>query len=158
MNVERATCLGGMGSPPSGSGTENEVLVAWYGTQGCRHVGPVKQTESYHCRHPCINRSGHQSHGLASISILLSWSIPWRTFLIVIDTHSSSPQWRLPHLSRRLDLFSPHGLPEVVVSDNGTAFTSYTNWWKPMKKTKSDIDVHAAGFLFQYRITPLASP
>ena len=115
-----------------------------------------------------------------------------RTFFIVVDAHSkwlevtpvvsTSSQQAVQVLKH---LYSTHGLPEVVVSDNGTAFTSveFQTFMKrngirhvrcapyhpsskglaeravqaskeAMNKTKGNIDVRIARFLFQYRITP----
>ena len=118
-----------------------------------------------------------------------------RTFLIVVDAHSkwlevtpvsSTSSQQVVRVLR--NLFSTHGLPDVIVSDNGTAFTSVEfetfmkrngirhvrcapyhpssnglaeravqTFKEAMKKTKGDIDVRIARFLFQYRITPHAT-
>ena len=111
-----------------------------------------------------------------------------RTFLIVVDAHSkwlevtpvsSTSSQQVVRVLR--NLFSTHGLPDVIVSDNGTAFTSVEfetfmkrngirhvrcapyhpssnglaeravqTFKEAMKKTKGDIDVRIARFLFQY--------
>ena len=118
-----------------------------------------------------------------------------RTFLIVVDAHSkwlevtpvsSTSSQQVVRVLR--NLFSTHGLPDVIVSDNGTAFTcvefetfmkrngirhvrcapyhpssnglaerAVQTFKEAVKKTKGDIDVRIARFLFQYRITPHAT-
>ena len=108
-----------------------------------------------------------------------------KMFLVVVDSHS---KWLdvIPVANANSNntirelrkLFATHGIPEVIVSDNGTAFTSAgvkhlkTAPYHPstnglaeravqtfktvMKKSGSgsDIDTRLARFLFHYRTTP----
>ena len=89
---------------------------------------PVKQTGSHHHRHLYILGSGHQSHG--HVSTDFAGPFLGRTFLIVVDAHSKwlevTPVASTSQQVVRVlgNVFSTHGLPDVIVSDNGTAFTS----------------------------------
>ena len=54
-----------------------------------------------------------------------------RMFLVIVDSHSKWLEVRMVHsvtststIPELRSVFATHGLPEIIVSDNDTAFTS----------------------------------
>ncbi|KAL5474573.1 hypothetical protein EMCRGX_G026540 [Ephydatia muelleri] len=78
--------------------------------------------------------------------------------------------YKLTAITALRNIFSTHGLPEMLVSDNGSAFTgiefqtcgkewylAYIQGGHPILKTTGDVQTRLARFLFQYRLTPHSS-
>ena len=168
-------------------------LGVWYGCQESMqiwrqklsNVQPVKLTGSHLQKHHCTLGSGHPS-----LHVDFTGPFLGRTALILVDAHSkwleviqvSTPSSQQAIKAPR-HIFSTHGLPEVLVSDNGSAFTSMDfatfvksrhircapyhpangqaervvqTFKEAMKKmvTGRDLDTHLSRFLFQYRLIP----
>jgi len=71
------------------------------------------------------------SHPWTRLHIDFSGPLEGRMFLIVVDSHSKwldaipvSNANSVSTIRELRKLFATHGIPEIVVSDNGTAFTS----------------------------------
>ena len=94
--------------------------------QKVSNVQPVRPTGSHLQKHHCTLGSGHPSLGHAFMQTSLV-----RTFLILVNVHSkwlvvvpvSTPSSQQAIKALR-HIFSTHGLPEVLVTDNGSAITS----------------------------------
>jgi len=61
----------------------------------------------------------------------LWWTIPWKMFLITVDAYSKWIDTQIVSAATSYNtvehlrtLFATHGIPAVIVSDNGTPFTS----------------------------------
>lgn len=93
------------------------------------------------CLPPCTPGAGPDSLGLVSTSIMLGHTIPiGELFLVLVDTHSKWLDRDGPHNqfycvpSKSRGLLATHGLQEVIMPHNGTAFNtagiSETEWSK----------------------------
>ena len=95
-------------------------------------------THPFPAKAPSTHGSGQSTPGLVMHPQRLCGSLP-EMFLVIIDTHS---KWLevLPvnnattatTIEQLLNVFTTHGLPNTIVSDNGSAFTSdeFTNFVK----------------------------
>ncbi|CAC5368399.1 unnamed protein product [Mytilus coruscus] len=93
------------------------------------HVTNVKSIDMLHQKLQCILGNGRQNHGQGYI--LIMQILYGKMFLVCVDAHSKYLDVHVVNsatsantIEKLRTMFAIHGLPESIVSDNGTPFAS----------------------------------